>query len=103
MIHIAANLSSHWIKTAVTVTAERGVFSNVEYNTDIAQTLSSLLPPSYISLGGTVLDIKVGSTDCKVSQHSGRYRDDDIYNMFITDITETTITFITNANLLNLG
>ena len=33
------------------------------------------------------MDIKVGKTDCKVSQPSWRYRDDDIYNMFITDIT----------------
>ena len=61
-----------------------------------------MLSPLYIFLGGTELDIKVGSTDSKVSLHSGRYRDDDIYNMFITDITKTTITFITNANLLDL-
>ena len=33
------------------------------------------------------MDIKVGKTDCKVSQRSWRYRDDDIYNMFIIHIT----------------
>ena len=27
MVYIAADLSSYWIKTAVTVTTERGVFS----------------------------------------------------------------------------
>ena len=47
-------------------------------------------------------DIKVGCSECKVSLPSWRYRADDIYNMFITDITKTTITFISNANLFDL-
>ena len=33
MVHIAADLSSHWIEAAETASAERGVFSNVEENT----------------------------------------------------------------------
>ena len=45
------------------------------------------------------MDIKVGKTDCKVSQHSWRYRDDDIYNMFITDITSKPLHSLHTAEL----
>ena len=44
------------------------------------------------------MDINVGKTDCKVLEHSWRYWDDDIYNMFITDITSKPFTF----NSLNI-